>query len=119
MNLQTVAGLKYVAAFVMDEPARLWRYSRSWIGGRLYPRYKRPAVILPTTGGLGDNLMFTTVAREVRKRNPDALIHVITHLPEVFERNPDVDFVSRKTSGNFPWLRPFRVSYNLGFPWRE
>jgi len=76
-------------------------------------------VILPTTGGLGDTLMLTTVAREVRKRNPGTLIHVITKVPAVFDRNPDVDFVSRKNAGTFAWQRPLRVSYNLGFPWQK
>lgn len=111
------ARAKYVGGLVINQPARVWRHSKFVIGGWIFPRYKRNAVIIPCSGGLGDNLMLTTVAREIKKRSPGTLIHIITHHPRVFDRNPDVDFVSRKPTGTFPWMRPFRVGYSLGFPW--
>ena len=119
MNFRSISRLNYLGSLVVKEPQRLWRHLKFLAGGFFNPRYKRNAVIMCHTGGLGDNLMLTAVAREVKKRNPKALIHVITKFPAVFDRNPDVDFVSRKPKGQFPWMRPFRVDYTLDFPWKE
>ncbi len=98
-----------------------WRLPASLVfhaGRRLYPRYRRPMVVLfRYTRALGDNLMLTTVAREVRKRNPGALIHVVTGLPELFARNPDVDLVSADPERPTPLLGRYLISYEDRFPW--
>jgi ADP-heptose:LPS heptosyltransferase len=39
---------------------------------------------------MGDALFITAAAREIRKRNPAARIHVKTHWPALFGNNPDV-----------------------------
>lgn len=119
MRFQIFTKLKFLTRLVLGEPARVLRYSKFWISGRLYPRFKRTAVILCSSGGLGDELMLTAVAREVRKRNPDALIHVIARIPEVFDRNPYVNLVSRRPRESVPWLRPFMVRNSPGFPWHR
>lgn len=101
-------------------PKRIWDSFAFRIGKFLYPRYKRPVVILfRYTKALGDNLMLTTVAREVRKRNPNAIIHVITGLPEIFERNPDVDFVSPEPDRPIPGLGRYLIRYEHRFPWKK
>jgi hypothetical protein len=111
--------LQYLLRIAIANPSAVWSHSRYVVSGWLYPRYRRSVVILPCTGGVGDNLMLTTVAREVRKRNPSGLIHVIASHPEVFLRNPDVDFVSGKRKGGAPWRKHFPVRYNHGFPWKR
>jgi len=63
--------------------------------------------------------MLTTVAREVRKRNPNAIIHVITGLPEIFDRNPDVDFVSPEPDRPVPGLGRYLIRYEHKFPWKK
>lgn len=104
----------------MLRPKRLAASLRFHAGKLVYPRYKRPAVILfRYTKALGDNLMLTTVAREVRKRNPKALIHVITGLPEIFDRNPDVNFVSAEPLRPVPNIGRYLMRYEHRFPWKQ
>ncbi len=101
-------------------PARVGLWLSHEFGRRVSPRYRRPLVILfRYTRALGDNLMLTTLAREVRKRNPDALIHVVTGLPELFLRNPDVDLVSPEPERKVPLLGRFLVRYEHRFPWNR
>lgn len=101
-------------------PQRLVASLQFHAGRLAYPRYKRPVVILfRYTKALGDNLMLTTVAREVRKRNPQALIHVITGLPEIFDRNPDVNFVSAEPLHNVPNIGRYLIRYEHRFPWKK
>jgi ADP-heptose:LPS heptosyltransferase len=89
-------------------------------GRTLVPRYKRRMVTLfRYTGALGDALFLTTLAREVKKRNPAAIIHVITGLPQVFERNPDVDLVTPYSGKPIPGLGKFLVRYEHRFPWKQ
>lgn len=89
------------------------------IGRRIWPRYKRKNVTLfRYTTALGDALFLTTLAREVKKRNPRAHIHVITGLPMIFDRNPDVDKVSREPNEKTPGLGRFLVRYEHKFPWQ-
>ncbi len=76
-------------------------------------------VLFRYTRALGDNLMLTTVAREVRKRNPDAIIHVITGLPAVFDRNPDVTFVSAEPDRHVPQIGRYLMRYEHRFPWTQ
>jgi ADP-heptose:LPS heptosyltransferase len=99
-------------------PARLVRSLRFRAGRLLYPRYRRPIVVLfRYTRALGDNLMLTTVAREVRKRNPQAIIHVVTGLPELCDRNPDVSFGSAEPDRRVPQIGRYLVRYEHRFPW--
>ena len=111
--------LQFLLRIAFANPPAVWSHSRYVLSGWLYPRYRRSVVVLPCTGGVGDNLMLTTVAREVRERNPSALIHVITSHPEVFTRNPSVDFVSERRAGSGLWRKHFPVRYNHGFPWNR
>src|SRR5205807_2218562 len=68
---------------------------------------------------LGDNLMLTTVAREIRKRNPRAQIHAITNRPDVFARNPDFESVIPFARGDRTNGRQFLVTYKQGFPYKR
>lgn len=90
------------------------------IGRKLYPRYKRKEVTLfRYTKALGDALFLTTVAREVKKRNPRAKIHVITGLPVIFKNNPDVDKVSPEPEKGVKGLGKYLMRYEHKFPWKK
>jgi len=105
-----------------DCPTRLFRYARSWVSGAVWPRYRRPLVTLlssPDGFALGDNLLLTTVAREIKKRNPNARVEILTSRPEVFDRNPDVDCVTLLRRGDRSNSRKRTVSYKDGFPYRK
>jgi ADP-heptose:LPS heptosyltransferase len=103
---------------VLRSPRRIAKSLRFRAERLLYPRYKRPLVVLfRYTRALGDNLMLTTVAREVRKRNPDAIVHVITGLPGIFDRNPDVTFVSAEPDRHVPEIGRYLMRYEHRFPW--
>jgi ADP-heptose:LPS heptosyltransferase len=103
---------------VLRSPRRIAKSLRFRAERLLYPRYKRPLVVLfRYTRALGDNLMLTTVAREVRKRNPDAIIHVIAGLPGIFDRNPDVTFVSAEPDHHVPQIGRYLIRYEHRFPW--
>lgn len=105
---------------LIKDPSALAASLKFQTGRLLYPRYKRSVVVLfRYTRALGDNLMLTTVAREVRKRNPEALIHVVTGLPEIFARNPDVDFVSLEPERPTPGLGAHLIRYEHRFPWEK
>ncbi len=90
------------------------------VGRKLLPRYQRKAVTLfRYTNALGDALFLTTLAREVKKRNPKAMVHVVTGLPSVFDRNPDVDLVTHYMGNPIPWLGKHLVRYEHRFPWKQ
>ena len=63
--------------------------------------------------------MLTAMAREVRKRNPQAIIHVVTGLPELFQENPDVNFVSQEPSKRTPGIGWYLLHYESEFPWKK
>lgn len=91
---------------------------------RLYklfvPFYKRKWIVLfRYTKALGDGLFLTSVAHEIKRRNPDATIHVITGLPSLFDRNPDVDFVSPEPNKPINNIGPYLLHYESKFPWKE
>ena len=48
-------------------------------------------IVLQVHGGLGANVMKTVVLRQLRKENPDAIIHVKASYPDVFKNNSDCD----------------------------
>lgn len=104
----------------MKDPTRIVRSVSGRLARAVYPLYKRPVVVLfRYTKALGDALMLTTLAHEVRKRNPDALIHVITGLPSLFDRNPDVNFVNVEPDRPMPGLGRHLIRYEHRFPWHR
>ncbi len=48
-----------------------------------------PDYLLQFLGGIGDELLLTAVAREIKKREPGAKIWQVSHSPGVLENNPD------------------------------
>lgn len=99
-------------------------YVFKWISFKLskllYPRYKHKWVVLYRyTKALGDNLFLGTMAHEIKKRNPDAVIHVITGLPVLFKGNPDVDFVSEESTKPLKNIGNFLLHYEHNFPWKK
>jgi len=90
------------------------------IGRAIFPRYKRKNVTLfRYTNALGDALFLTTIAREIKKRNSGAVIHVYTGLPKIFENNPDVDLVTKHNDENIPGLGKHLINYGYYFPWTK
>lgn len=73
-GLKLISSLKKIARAVSD---RVWSKTRSKID-RLYY----------TGGGLGDELMFTAIARVAKLQGQP--IHVLTDRPEVWEKNTDI-----------------------------
>src|SRR5580704_9731228 len=59
-------------------------------------RYGFPSRFLEGTGRLGDDLMCTTICRELHKRGKRSLA-VVTQNPALFEKNPDVEKIIRRT----------------------
>jgi hypothetical protein len=60
-------------------------------------RRGKPDVILHFLGGLGDELLLTCVARELRKRTPSLRIWQISHAADLLDGNPDYTLVLDKT----------------------
>lgn len=56
-------------------------------------RYGLPDVMLQFLGGIGDELLLTTVAHELKKRNPKQRIWQVSHSKELLQNNPDYDKV--------------------------
>lgn len=56
-------------------------------------RRGKPDVILHFLGGLGDELLLTCVAHELRKRTPSLRIWQISHAAELLDGNPDYTLV--------------------------
>jgi ADP-heptose:LPS heptosyltransferase len=107
-------------ATVQKTPGYYFRAIFEKAGRKLHPRYKRKWVTLfRYTSALGDALLLSSLAREVKKRNPKAIIHVITGLPEVFDRNPDVDLVTKYNGNPVPGLGKFLIRYEHRFPWKQ
>jgi len=97
---------------------------RGWFNYRIirkiFPLYKRKRVTLfRYTKALGDNLLLTTLAREIRKRNPNCEITVITGLPVLFERNPDVNKVLPEPEKATPGIGKYLIRYENRFPWKK
>lgn len=61
-------------------------------------RHGVPSRYFQGAGRIGDDLMCSTVFRELRKRSRRSLA-MVTRNPELFERNPDVEKVIRQTDG--------------------
>ena len=102
----------------IKEPTRLRTSLQFHMGRTLYPRYKQPLILLfRYTTALGDALMLTTLAHEIRLRNPQAIIHVVTGLPQIFTHNPDVNFVSPDPNQPMIGLGRHLIRYEHRFPW--
>ncbi len=85
---------------------------------RFYPIYRHRHIVLKRTSNvMGDNIFMTTMAREIRKRNPKAHISVITGLPDLFVRNPDVQAIYQKPPKHIPGYKIHEISYEPYFPW--
>lgn len=63
-----------------------------------------PSHIFQGTGRIGDDLMLTTVCRELRKRSQQNLA-VVTRNPGLFEKNPDVPKTIPDEEGRASWNR--------------
>ena len=64
--------------------------------------------------GLGDALFLSTVAREIKRRRPDARIVVETHWQQLFHQNPDV--AAAFPLGNAPGKDAIPVAYEEPWP---
>jgi hypothetical protein len=70
-------------------------------------RYGQPEIMLQFLGGIGDELLLTTVARELRKRDSAKRIWQVSHSAELLRNNPDYGRV-------FDWnCWPLRYSHIL------
>jgi ADP-heptose:LPS heptosyltransferase len=63
-------------------------------------RYGFPSRFFEGAGRIGDDLMCTTVFRELRKRSKRSLA-IVTRNPGLFEKSPDVDKIIRLTDSRF------------------
>jgi hypothetical protein len=77
-------------------------------------------VILHFLGGLGDELLLTCVARELRKRNPELAVWQISAAAELLRGNPDYSLVLdrdhwelRHSNVLGVWRKPLRYSEML------
>jgi ADP-heptose:LPS heptosyltransferase len=81
----------------------------SWAGEflRYLPHLlERGTIVLRRrSGALGDNLMLSMLAREVRRWRPELRIVIETDWPEFFLRNPNVDLVLRGKVA-FSYVKP-------------
>jgi len=68
-------------------------------------RLNSPRRVYHGGGGIGDDLLCTTVFRELKKRG-EPLIVVRTHYPSLFEENSDVDIIIRK---KIPIVAPLMI----------
>lgn len=86
-----------------------------------FPPYKRKKLTLMSCSRLlGDVLLVTATAREIKKRNPKAFICVESVMPEIFSSNPDIDkFVLRRRKTNYFQRLFFMVRNGYGFPWKR
>jgi hypothetical protein len=52
-------------------------------------RHGLPDIILQFLGGIGDELLLTAVARELKRRSPNLRIWQVSHSAELLDHNPD------------------------------
>lgn len=102
-------NLSYIISAVLNKGKR-----------KLHPFYKQKWIVLfRYTKALGDGLFLASVAHEIKKRNPNCTIHVITGLPTLFDRNPDVDLVSLEPNKSLNHIGQSVLHYESKFPWKE
>lgn len=85
MRWSNLLSLSKVAQAVRIESSALWTL-----------RHGRPDVILQFLGGLGDELLLTCVAHELRDRNPSLAIWQISHAADLLRGNPDYALILDK-----------------------
>ena len=69
-----------------------------------------PPRVFHGAGGIGDDLLCTTVFRELKKRGEPRIV-IRSHYAELFQGNPDVDVVIRK---KLPIVAPLMI-HGLNF----
>lgn len=72
-------------AWILDRLKTFYHRSRLW-------RFSGELTLLGPPG-LGDAMLITAVAHEVKSRHPGVKVSVITDHPDLFRHNPDVDVV--------------------------
>ena len=65
-------------------------------------------------GGFGDALFLSTVAREIKKRSPDARVVIESHWQQLFHCNPDI--AATFPAGQKPREGSFEVDYETPWP---
>jgi ADP-heptose:LPS heptosyltransferase len=80
-----------------------------WAYGALVLRHPRSITLRRSSRGLGDNLLLTCLAREIKRADPGRRVLVETAWPDLFLHNPHVDAVfTRKVSPRYLKIR-YRV----------
>lgn len=67
-------------------------------------------IISRRSGGLGDQLFMTALAREIKKVSPKSKIVVESKMPELFSKNPYIDIA---TGLHVKALKRFKVRYRI------
>lgn len=67
-----------------------------------------PTYLITYEGGLGDDLLCTTVANELLKKNNNSKIWIATKYPELYRGNPSISFIIKKGSVQVDWSRILR-----------
>lgn len=76
-------------------------------------KYGMPSHIIQFFGGIGDDLLCTTVTHEIKKRVPDSKIWILTSYPELFIGNPDITKVLSREDYWYIWYSPMLRSKRL------
>jgi len=76
-------------------------------------RHGFPKYIIQYFGGIGDDLLCSTVAHEIRARDPDARVWLLTRFPELFLRDPNFDRILVSDRYWFLWSSPTLRSRRL------
>lgn len=75
---------------------------------------KRKSVILRrSSGALGDNLMLSFLAREIKKKYPDLLIGIETSRPELFLDNPNIDKIYTEKVASKYYKLQYRIERGI------
>jgi ADP-heptose:LPS heptosyltransferase len=87
----------------------VWRYAAEVL------RHPRALTLRRASRGLGDNLLLSCLAREVKRADPGRRVLVETAWPDLFRNNPNVDAVfTRKVSPRY-----LKIRYRVGPGTRE
>lgn len=76
-------------------------------------RHGLPDYVIQYFGGIGDDLLCSTIAHEIRARDSDARIWMLTRFPELFLGNPDIDRVLDSERYWYLWYSPTLRSRRL------
>lgn len=78
----------------------VWFVRLRWPWPFTKPYQRRRLVLRPPGGGVGDELMFMSILKEIKRRNSRCHITYLSHFPELLEGNPNVDELRPFTSEN-------------------